>query len=497
MATYSLKKDKNKKLSKDFKVSDFRCKDGSDKVLVDEKLVQVLQYISDQSKSKVTIISGYRSPSYNAKLSGAAKNSLHMQGKAADIVVKNFTNKKVCGFAEDGLATYEIPGGIGLYDSYDKFVHVDVRTSKWRWLTTKSGTHGGLKGWQTGKVPEPISDGIIVKTGKFKLFLDKDKTTTFQDKFNIKINPDTVPYIAIPNKSKPISGSKNNARGLVGYCAMITNDNNQRSAFAFIGDLVPAVNGWGYVSKKLAQDLGLSDKKINNPNGMQGKYTIKVWIDRIPDWKQDITELNTQIQKQGTKRNGGEPSKTSVSYNNIDVEDLTPYVATIHRDTKMDNFSILKKNDIVGVVIEAGQLYTASFTQQYFRNPNLEKQVNAAIKANLPWGLYATVRARTEQEANAEMDELAFCVRQYPPVLGVWLQLRLTKSVKTNDRIIGIYYERLWKLGLKDRVGFYVNQKQLNQITWTKYQDDWYLWLVNHIKNLNELDDLSSEFFSI
>ena len=43
--TYSLKKDGSKKLSQNFTVSEFACKDGSDKVLIDTTLVDVLQKI--------------------------------------------------------------------------------------------------------------------------------------------------------------------------------------------------------------------------------------------------------------------------------------------------------------------------------------------------------------------------------------------------------------------------------------------------------------------
>lgn len=40
---YSLAKDGTKKLSTDFKVREFRCKDGSDPIFIDSELVEVLQ----------------------------------------------------------------------------------------------------------------------------------------------------------------------------------------------------------------------------------------------------------------------------------------------------------------------------------------------------------------------------------------------------------------------------------------------------------------------
>ena len=67
---YSKAKDGSKKLSGNFKVSEFACKDGSDAVLVAPRLVMVLQSIRDHFGAAVTINSGYRTPQYNAKVDG-------------------------------------------------------------------------------------------------------------------------------------------------------------------------------------------------------------------------------------------------------------------------------------------------------------------------------------------------------------------------------------------------------------------------------------------
>ena len=63
--TYSRAKEGSKKLSENFKVSEFKCKDGSDKILVDEALVDVLQDIRDHFGKAVNINSAYRTESYN------------------------------------------------------------------------------------------------------------------------------------------------------------------------------------------------------------------------------------------------------------------------------------------------------------------------------------------------------------------------------------------------------------------------------------------------
>ena len=137
--TYSKSADGGKYLSNNFKVSEFACKDGSDKVLIDSELVEILQNIRDHFGTSVIINSGYRTSSYNAQVGGAT-NSYHVKGMAADIQVSGVTPAEVAKYAEDiGVR------GVGRYKS---FVHVDSRPTKYYW--TNSGgsnvtvsTHGG------------------------------------------------------------------------------------------------------------------------------------------------------------------------------------------------------------------------------------------------------------------------------------------------------------------------------------------------------------------
>ncbi|MBQ8001855.1 MAG: DUF882 domain-containing protein [Clostridia bacterium] len=127
--TYSLRIDGEKLLSKNFKVKEFRCKDGSDKILIDTKLVELLQKIRDFFGKPVTITSGYRNATYNTKI-GGANNSQHMYGTAADIKVQGVDPLMVARYAE--IVMHD-KGGIGYYYSDSNFTHVDVRTSKARW----------------------------------------------------------------------------------------------------------------------------------------------------------------------------------------------------------------------------------------------------------------------------------------------------------------------------------------------------------------------------
>ena len=69
---YSKAKDGGKKLSANFTVKEFACKDGSDAVLTAPRLVMVLQSIRSHFAAPVVIHSAYRTPQYNAEEGGAA-----------------------------------------------------------------------------------------------------------------------------------------------------------------------------------------------------------------------------------------------------------------------------------------------------------------------------------------------------------------------------------------------------------------------------------------
>lgn len=123
---YSKTKDGNKKLSANFRVREFACKDGSDPVFVSTELVDVLQKIRTHFGKAVTITSAYRTPQHN-KTVGGTTYSQHLYGKAADIKVSGVAPKKVAAYAETLLKN---KGGIGIYQT---FTHIDVRASRSRW----------------------------------------------------------------------------------------------------------------------------------------------------------------------------------------------------------------------------------------------------------------------------------------------------------------------------------------------------------------------------
>jgi uncharacterized protein YcbK (DUF882 family) len=134
-------------ISSHFTVAEFSCH-GSGKPYpsewVDDRLQAlcgVLDAVRDAWGGPLTVVSGYRDPAYNQALfdqsaarnhgvSGVARNSQHIQGRAADVRPANPTVDRVREL--HGLVltlcsqgrTMESLGGLGLYPNW---VHLDVR----------------------------------------------------------------------------------------------------------------------------------------------------------------------------------------------------------------------------------------------------------------------------------------------------------------------------------------------------------------------------------
>lgn len=123
---YSRVKQGGLELSRNFKVREFACLDGSDPVFICPELVEVLQDVRDHFKQPVIINSAYRTPTYNSKV-GGAKYSQHLYGKAADITVKNTNPAAVATYLEN---KYPNTYGIGRYPT---FTHIDTRALMSRW----------------------------------------------------------------------------------------------------------------------------------------------------------------------------------------------------------------------------------------------------------------------------------------------------------------------------------------------------------------------------
>ena len=158
---YSLKKEGEKKLSANFKVREFRSKCGSDEILIDEKLVTLLQKMRDKFGA-INISSAYRTSAYNKKVGGVS-NSQHLYGLAADITIQDSSRLlEAAQYAEKIGFT-----GVGLDDKYQKFLHVDTRSGKsfFRYRANSS-TYSVSSFFETVKLG---SKGDAVKTLQTKL----------------------------------------------------------------------------------------------------------------------------------------------------------------------------------------------------------------------------------------------------------------------------------------------------------------------------------------
>ena len=157
----------NTQVSEHFRLRDFLTKDQQNvwpKYLVlREPLVDKLELIiQDLGKrgikvSRMTVMSGFRTPQYNERGVGAggrASNSRHQYGDAADVFVDNDGNGRMDDLNRDGRIDHRdaqvildaaeriersyptLVGGGGLYratKAHGPFAHIDVRGSRARW----------------------------------------------------------------------------------------------------------------------------------------------------------------------------------------------------------------------------------------------------------------------------------------------------------------------------------------------------------------------------
>lgn len=147
LEAWSRTRDGTRKLSANFTVAEFACKDGSDPVFVDSSLAALLQKIRDHFGRPVVITSGYRTAAHN-KAVGGAPYSQHCYGRAADIRVAGVPVEQLAAYAETLLPGHRrhcrLPGKGGPGSGW---VHVDVRPSR------ADGQAEGVRQWKASCPP--------------------------------------------------------------------------------------------------------------------------------------------------------------------------------------------------------------------------------------------------------------------------------------------------------------------------------------------------------
>lgn len=197
--TYSKSKDGNLKLSENFCVKEFACKDGSNTIKIDLDLIPLIQRFRNYVETGVYFNSAYRTPSYNKKVGGAT-NSYHVKGQALDIPFLNSykyltSREKMCAF----FNTLGVKGII----IYPTFIHVDTRTTKYHAdnngnyktfgkvhipfkQTLKRGSNNvdvGIMQYKLKMLGYDVGNADMIYGGKTELSVRK-----FQSNNNLKVN---------------------------------------------------------------------------------------------------------------------------------------------------------------------------------------------------------------------------------------------------------------------------------------------------------------------
>lgn len=115
------------KLTHNFKVKEFACKDGCDVIVISYNAVNNLQILRHGLGIPLTLLSAFRTIEHNTSIKGA-EESRHMFGDGFDIKVPfKFTPD------EFGIEILKLYGHDIGFHVYNGWVHVDFRGYKARW----------------------------------------------------------------------------------------------------------------------------------------------------------------------------------------------------------------------------------------------------------------------------------------------------------------------------------------------------------------------------
>jgi len=117
----------DEKLTPHFSRGEFACRCGCGFANAAPALLFALEAVREHFDSPVQITCGCRCAKHNAETPGAAPDSRHTHGDAADIKVKNVPPAEVADYCETLIGAR---GGVGRYRT---FTHIDTRGAAARW----------------------------------------------------------------------------------------------------------------------------------------------------------------------------------------------------------------------------------------------------------------------------------------------------------------------------------------------------------------------------
>lgn len=178
-------------------------------------------------------------------------------------------------------------------------------------------------------------------------------------------------------------------------------------------------------------------------------------------------------------------------------EEVYPYFITLDKNSPDVDWEKLKEQDVVGVCINAGSYFSEIRTvNSVFRSPKLEAQYKAAKEANVAIALSFDIRAKNEEEAKKELYEIRLTALRFPPNSGLWLHPHFYNTNKEfNDKLVQVYYDRLYSLGFYDQMGLYCKKEELEKFNWEDKCEDWYWWMIRHLDSVDNIHDMPTPKF--
>lgn len=102
-----------------FRKAEFACKCGCGADKMEEKLIKVADRVREHFGNKITVSSGRRCATHNARVGGVS-NSRHLSGKAMDFCVSGFSAASVLAYVQ------KQPEIRYAYAIDNNFVHMDI-----------------------------------------------------------------------------------------------------------------------------------------------------------------------------------------------------------------------------------------------------------------------------------------------------------------------------------------------------------------------------------